>query len=298
MILTIIIELGHDYLDLSVFSSLSYSNPHHVDLAALSSGKYVELVNLVPWKGVELQLKHVHAVGVYGWGSVCETIIGEWLVEISRNQMHKILRGLPTIRSLVAVGSGAAKLVSLPVESYRKDHKIIKGMQRGKSFCVEQLFSTSAFLKSISLEAVGFGVHLAAGAHDILLQAEYILTNIPSPPVSWSVQPKTKENVRCNQPKDAQQGIQHAYESLSDGLGKSASALVQTPLKKYQHGASTVTALATAVRAVPAAAIAPVSACAGAVHYALLGLRNSLDPEHKKESIEKYLGSSKPNDWD
>jgi autophagy-related protein 2 len=55
--------------------------------------------------------------------------------------MHKILQGLPTIRSLVAVGSGAAKLVSLPVESYRKDHKIIKGMQRGKSFCVEQLFS-------------------------------------------------------------------------------------------------------------------------------------------------------------
>ncbi|KAJ6671243.1 AUTOPHAGY-RELATED 2 ISOFORM A [Salix viminalis] len=234
-------------------------SPHRVDLAALSSGKYVELVNLVPWKGVELQLKHVHAVGVYGWGSVCEIIIGEWLVEISQNQMHKILRGLPTIRSLIAVGSGAAKFVSLPVESYRKDHKIIKGMQRGKSFCAEQLFGTSAFLKSISLEAVGFGVHLAAGAHDILLQAEYILTSIPSPPVSWSAQAKTKEN---------------AYESLSDGLGKSASALVQTPLRKHQHGASALSALATAVRAVPAAAIAPVSAFAGAAHYALLGLRN------------------------
>jgi hypothetical protein len=24
----------------------------------------------------------------------------------------------------------------------------------------------------------------------------------------------------------------------------------------------------------------------------------SLDPEQKKESMEKYLGSSKPNDWD
>jgi autophagy-related protein 2 len=72
---------------------------------------------------------------------------------------------------------------------------------------------TFAFLKRISLEAVGLGVHLAAGAHDILLQAEYILTNIPSPPVSWSVQAKTKENVRCNQPKDAQQGIQHVNSS-------------------------------------------------------------------------------------
>ncbi|KAJ4825810.1 hypothetical protein Tsubulata_039760 [Turnera subulata] len=260
--------------------------PSRVDLAALRGGKYVELVNLVPWKGVELQLKHVHGVGVYGWGSICETVIGEWLEDVSHNQIHKIFQGLPTIRSLVAVGTGATKLVSLPVESYRKDQRILKGMQRG----------TIAFLRSISLEAVGLGVHLAAGAHDILRQAENMISSIP-PSVSWQVQSKTKPNVRCNQPKDAQQGIQQAYESLSDGLGKSASALVRTPLKKYQRGASAGTALATAVRAVPAAAIAPVSACAGAAHYALLGIRNSLDPDRKKESIEKYLGPTVPHDW-
>lgn len=34
-----------------------------------------------------MNLKHVHAVGVYGWGSVCETIIGEWLEDISQNQV-------------------------------------------------------------------------------------------------------------------------------------------------------------------------------------------------------------------
>lgn len=38
-------------------------------------------------QGVEIQLKHVHAVGIYGWGSVCETIIGEWLEDISQNQV-------------------------------------------------------------------------------------------------------------------------------------------------------------------------------------------------------------------
>ena len=50
---------------------------------------------------------------------------------------------------------------------------------------------------------------MAAGAHDILLQAEYTLTSIP-PSVSWPAQDKTKAKtiVRCNQPKDAQQGIQ------------------------------------------------------------------------------------------
>ncbi|KAF8406332.1 hypothetical protein HHK36_008419 [Tetracentron sinense] len=112
-----------------VLVRVDYS-PCRVDLAALRDGKYVELVNLVPWKGVELQLKHVHAVGVYGWSSVCETIVGEWLEDISKNQIHKLLKGIPTIRSLFAVGSGAAKLVSMPVKNYRKDHRLFTGMQR------------------------------------------------------------------------------------------------------------------------------------------------------------------------
>ncbi|KHN31066.1 Autophagy-related protein 2 [Glycine soja] len=252
-------------------------SPHHVDLAALRHGKYVELVNLVPWKGVELNLKHVHASGIYGWASVCETTVGEWLEDISQNQIHKILRGLPTVRSLIAVGAGAAKLASSPVQSYKKERRVLKGVQRG----------TMAFLRSISLEAVGLGVHLAAGAHDILLQAEGILASIPSP-VPLPVKDKSKTDVRSNQPKDAQEGIQQAYESLSDGLGKSAAVLVQNPLKKFQRGSGAGPALAAAVRAVPAAAIAPASACASAVHYALLGFRNSLDPERKKESMEKY----------
>ncbi|KAL3814219.1 hypothetical protein ACJIZ3_015487 [Penstemon smallii] len=296
-------------------------SPSRVDLTALRGGNYVELVNLVPWKGVELQLKHVQGVGLYGWNSVCETILGEWLEDISHNQIHKLLKGLAPIKSLVSVGSGAAKLVSLPVKNYKKDHRLLKGMQRG----------TIAFLRSISLEAIGLGVHLAAGAHNILLQAEYILTSIP-PSVPWPVESILSTNVRTNQPKDAQQGIQQlsrkynllhhlfdssscsrqefsqvfspnedlkfvcwqACQSISDGLGKSASALVQTPLKRYQHGAGMGSALTTAAQAAPAAAIAPASAAARAMHCALLGFRNSLDLEHKKESLEKYLGRIPP----
>ncbi|XP_030450461.2 autophagy-related protein 2 [Syzygium oleosum] len=271
--------------DIKPFSVRVDYTPQHVDLAALGGGKYVELVNLVPWKGIELHLKPVQAVGVYGWNNVCETIIGEWLEDISQNQIHKVLRGLPTIQSLISVGSAAAKLVSCPVENYKKDHRVLKGLQRG----------TVAFLRSISLEAVGLGVHLAASAHDILLQAEYILASIP-PSSPWPLQSRANANVRSNQPKDVQHGIKQAYECISDGLGKSASALVQTPLKKYQRGAGAGAAISTAFRAVPAATIAPVSACASAVHYTLLGIRNSLDPEHKKESMEKYMGPNQPQE--
>ncbi|RWW28534.1 hypothetical protein BHE74_00053171 [Ensete ventricosum] len=101
-----------------------------------------------------------------------------------------------------------------------------------------------AFIKSISVEAVGLGVHLAAGAHEILLQTEYILTSIP-----MSV-------------------------PLSDGFGRTASAILGTPLKSYQRGAGAGSAIGTAIRGAPAAAIAPFSASARAVHCTLLGLRN------------------------
>uniref|UniRef100_A0A1D1XDD5 Autophagy-related protein 2 n=1 Tax=Anthurium amnicola TaxID=1678845 RepID=A0A1D1XDD5_9ARAE len=254
--------------------------PHHVDMAALRGGNYAQLINLVPWKGIDIQLMPVHAVGVYGWGSVCETVVGEWLEDISQNQVHKILKGLTPVRSLFAVSSGAAKLVSLPVKTYKKDHRLLKGIQRG----------AIAFLRSVSLEAVGLGVHLASGAHDLLIQTEHILTRIP-PSVPLS-QGSLKASVRCNQPKNARHGIQQAYESLSDGFGKTASALVGTPLKTYQRGAGAGSALASAIRAAPVAAVAPASAVARALHCTLLGVRNSLDPEHKKESMEKYLGSS------
>ncbi|MQM00160.1 hypothetical protein Taro_032893, partial [Colocasia esculenta] len=255
--------------------------PQHVDMAALRGGNYVQLINLVPWKGIDIQLKPVHAVGVYGWGSVCETVIGEWLEDISHNQVHKILKGLTPVRSLFSVSSGAAKLVSLPVKAYKEDHRLLKGIQRG----------AIAFLRSISLEAVGLGVHLAGGAHDLLIQTEHILTRIP--PSVPLPQDSMKTSVRRNQPKNARHGIKQAYESLSDGFGKTASALVGTPLKTYQRGAGAGSAFASVIRAAPVAAVTPASAVARALHCTLLGVRNSLDPEHKKESMEKYLGSSR-----
>ncbi|XP_078447806.1 autophagy 2 [Wolffia australiana] len=254
--------------------------PHHVDMAALRAGNYVQLINLVPWKGIEIQLKPVHAVGVYGWGSICDTVIGAWLEDISQNQIHKVLKGLTPVKSLFAVSSGATKLVSVPVKSYRKDHRLLKGLQRG----------AIAFIRSISLEAIGLGVHVAGGAHELLLHTEQILSG--SQPLMHSSRYSGIRNVRRNQPNNSHQGILQAYESLSDGLGKTTAALVGTPLKTYQRGAGTGSALASAIRAAPVAAVAPASAVARAVHCTLLGVRNSLDPEHKKESMEKYLGSS------
>ncbi|OEL13557.1 Autophagy-related protein 2 [Dichanthelium oligosanthes] len=246
--------------------------PRQFDPIALGKGNYAELLNILPWKGIDLKLKHVSAMGVYGWNSICDTVAAEWLEDISKNQVHKLLKGLPPIRSLVAVGRGTKKLVSLPIKSYKKDRKLLKGMQRGKTdvYCI---LCAVAFIRSVSIEAVGLGVHLAAGAHDMLAKTERALTAVP-PPLASCEAKRTKHNIRANQPESAQQGIKQAYESLTDGFGRTASALIGNPIKVYNRGAGAGSALATAICGAPAAAVAPVSASARAVHCALVGLRN------------------------
>ncbi|XP_037446734.1 autophagy-related protein 2-like [Triticum dicoccoides] len=255
--------------------------PRQFDPVALGKGNYAELLNILPLKGIDLKLKHVSAMGLYGWNSICETVGAEWLEDISKNQVHKLLKGLPPLKSVSAVVSGTKKLISLPIESYKKDRKLVKGMQRG----------AVAFIRSVSIEAVGLGVHLAAGAHDMLLKAEHALTALP-PPLAACEAKRNKDNVRANQPENATQGIKQAYESFTDGLGRTASALIGNPINVYNRGAGARSALTTAICGAPAAVVAPVSATARAVHYALLGIRNSLDPRRKKESMYKYLGPS------
>lgn len=69
--------------------------------------------------------------------------------------------------------------------------------------------------------------------------------------------------------------IWQAYESLSDGLGRTTSAIIRSPIKTYQRGSGAGSALVTAVRGAPVAAVAPASAAVQALHCALLGLRNT-----------------------
>lgn len=69
-----------------------------------------------------------------------------------------------------------------------------------------------AFIRSVSIEAVGLGVHLAAGAHDMLVKTERALTAVP-PPLALCEAKRTKDNIRANQPESAQQGMKQVMNS-------------------------------------------------------------------------------------
>lgn len=74
------------------------------------------------------------------------------------------------------------------------------------------LAGAAAFIRSVSIEAVGLGVHLAAGAHDMLVKTERALTAVP-PPLASSEAKRTKDNIRANQPESAHQGMKQVMNS-------------------------------------------------------------------------------------
>eukprot|EP00271_Cylindrocystis_brebissonii_P002857 TRINITY_DN13626_c1_g1_i1.p1 TRINITY_DN13626_c1_g1~~TRINITY_DN13626_c1_g1_i1.p1 ORF type:complete len:2005 (+),score=324.78 TRINITY_DN13626_c1_g1_i1:311-6016(+) len=244
--------------------------PRSVDLSALSKGSCMQLVNLVRWKGVEVHLKGVRATGLQGWGGLGSAVAGEWIADISQNQKHKFVRGVGPISPLCALAFSAAQLILLPVEQYRRDRRIFKGMRKG----------AAVFLRSLSVEALDLTTHLADLTHRLLHKAELSLAApvplplsalYPSPSPSPSVQhalpsshplsfssssssssspsshssssrhrtAKTPaKSPAYSQPADLREGLEQACETFENGLMRAAAGLLTNPAKVYyQTGA-------------------------------------------------------------
>jgi hypothetical protein len=84
---------------------------------------------------------------------------------VKATQLVDVISGVAPIRSVVNVGSGVADLVLLPIAQYKKDGRVLRGVQKG----------TTSFLKSTAMEAIKLGARLATGTQVILEQAENVL---------------------------------------------------------------------------------------------------------------------------
>ncbi len=69
------------------FSVLVDYKPRRVDVAALRDGSLLELVNLVPWGGVDVGLKGLRLAGVQGWDGLAAAAAQEWLQDIATTQV-------------------------------------------------------------------------------------------------------------------------------------------------------------------------------------------------------------------
>ncbi|BGP44040.1 autophagy-related protein 2 [Rhodotorula kratochvilovae] len=273
--------------------------PKRVDYNALRSGKTAELMNFFHFDGSEMTLRHLVVTGVSGTTTLSSLVQDIWTPDVKAHQLSDVISGIAPVRSVVNVGAGVANLVLLPIEQYRKDGRVVRGLQKG----------ASAFARQTTLEAINVGAKLATGTQVILEQAEHVLgarfaapisaETVPSPTTAsgeWGegdegMSDEERREVRsryAEQPADLRQGMHSAYKSLGENFKEAAQTILAVPMEVYERSGSEGP-VRSVVRAVPVAVLKPMIGASGAVSKALLGLRNTLDPDAQAGELEdKY----------
>ncbi|OXG22622.1 hypothetical protein C366_00940 [Cryptococcus neoformans Tu401-1] len=273
--------------------------PKRIDFRALREGKTIELMNFFHFEGAEMTLRHITLSGITGLERLGTTLQDLWTPDVKANQLADVISGVSPIRSMVNVGSGVADLILLPIEQYRKDGRIAKGVQRG----------TNSFVKSTALEVMKLGARLATGTQVILERAEGVLGGKSGEDVVGQVQGlstnafgvdsgmmeggSSSEDEQevisryADQPEGMREGVQAAYKSLSKNVNAAAQTILAVPMEVYERSGDDGP-LKAVVRAVPIAVLKPMIGTTEAVSKTLLGMRNSLDPSARRELDDKY----------
>ncbi|KAH9996789.1 hypothetical protein BJV77DRAFT_960396 [Russula vinacea] len=252
--------------------------PRRVDYRALREGRTIELMNFFHFDGAEMTLRHLTLFGVAGWPRFFDMLNDLWTPDVKATQLADVVSGVAPIRSVVNVGSGVADLVLLPIAQYRKDGRVVRGLQKG----------TKAFVRSTAMEAVKLGAQLATGTQVILEQAENVLGS------------KFSETILAETlPHPSDDALDRSFHSTSDEETTDPISSPNNPCRPYgsfrtfwergmfynTHFYGPVRAV---IRAVPIAVLRPMIGASEAVSKTLLGLHNSMDPEIRHENAAKY----------
>ena len=167
-----------------------------------------------------------------------------WTPDVKATQLAEVISGVAPIRSIVNVGSGVADLILLPIAQYKKDGRIVRGLQKG----------ATAFVKSTAIEAVKMGAKLATGTQVILEQVEGILGGQFEVPITTETLQMPIEDLEndgdgisadiiskyAQQPMDLKEGIQSAVKSLQRNLGSAAQTILAVPMEVYERSGNEV----------------------------------------------------------
>ncbi|KAK3878072.1 hypothetical protein Pcinc_017284 [Petrolisthes cinctipes] len=218
----------------------------------------------------ELTLKSiVHKSGLLGVDKLISYVTNEWVSDIRRNQLPSVLSGVGPMHSVSKLLGGVRDLFLLPIEQYQKDGRLVRGIQRGTS-----AFTTSSAHAALDLTGRFVGCIQSA--------AEMMYDMVSSGP---SVHHRYRQ--RGGQPQDIREGVTTAYGVVRDGIGETATAIVQAASEEHHHkGVSG--AIGGVLRQIPPAAVKPIILASEAAGTVIGGMKNQLVPDARREAAEKW----------
>lgn len=185
---------------------------------------------------------------ITGWARVGDLLNDLWTPDVKATQLVDVISGVSPIRSVVNVGSGVADLVLLPISQYKKDGRVLRGLQKG----------STAFVKSTATEAIKLGARLATGTQVILEQAEHVIGGQFNDPVTAEAvslpagyrdfseelgeASEVEEPISryADQPANMTEGVVSAYQSLRRNLNSAAQTILAVPMEVYERSGNEV----------------------------------------------------------
>jgi hypothetical protein len=236
-------------------------SPEKMDVDSFREGNYVEILNLCPLEDMILTLKEVENHDLTGWGQVFGELASRWIEDVGKTQSHKFFTRATPVQFFSSVTESAAELAVV---------LLIPESGSFANYLKDVLYSSTSFASKLACETLTTSAKLTRYAANQLNTKDLL------------PRPKTV-------PRHVGDAAGHSVESISRGLRQANYKIVTVPLREYQQSGASGAAR-SAVKGLPIAVLAPLSGASEALSYTLLGLRNSLRPELRKEAENSLRG--------
>ncbi|KAJ1106499.1 hypothetical protein NDU88_003900 [Pleurodeles waltl] len=242
------------------------------------------LIGLAQLNCSELKLKRLCCRnGLLGVEKVTSYALNEWLTDIRKNQLPGILGGVGPMHSVVQLFHGLRDLFWMPIEQYRKDGRIIRGLQRGAASFGTSTASAALELSNRLVQAIQA---TAETVYDILS---------PTPPVSKALMDKkyARKLKRSKQPADIREGVAKAYDTVREGVIDTAQTICDVAARGHEQK-GIPGAVGGVLRQIPPTVVKPLIVASEATSNLLGGMRNQIKPDARKEEYLKWRLDESP----
>uniref|UniRef100_A0A671SK87 Autophagy-related protein 2 homolog A-like n=1 Tax=Sinocyclocheilus anshuiensis TaxID=1608454 RepID=A0A671SK87_9TELE len=236
------------------------------------------LIGLAQLNCSELKLKRLCCRhGLLGVDKVIQYAVNEWLTDIRKNQLPGILGGVGPMHSVVQLFHGVRDLFWMPIEQYRKDGRIIRGLQRGAASFGTSTASAALELSNRLVQAIQA---TAETVYDILS---------PTPPLTRYITEgrPTPRPRRTPQPADLREGVAKAYDTVREGVIDTAQTLCDVASRGHEQK-GLPGAVGGVLRQIPPTVVRPLIVASEATSNLLGGMRNQIKPDARKEDFLKW----------
>jgi autophagy-related protein 2 len=245
------------------------------------SGPFLNLlIGLAQLAKVDIYLKRIsYKRGLLGYEKLLTFLLNEWLNDIRPTD---VIKGIVPLSSISQIIIGIKDLFYLPIDQYRRDGRVLRGIQRGASS-----FTTSTALALIELSSqVVRCAHFAAVLCFELVSSSTIPPNNSLP--SSSSSSANAIMVRNHPPpNDIREGVTYAVNVIRQSFNTTSHQLrTEAQLGRRRKGVLGV--VGGLLRQMPSVAIQPIVTTTKAAENFLVGVRNQIDRDERNDDKEKY----------